>query len=114
MSEWKRPENKIEITGKLVRDSESKATSKGSITMFTIAYNHTKETASFFDVTAFKEYDLRKGQLVTVKGFLKQESWEKDGKKNSRIKIIATSIDTGEQSESRQEPEQQEEPREVF
>lgn len=32
---------------------------------------------------------LTKGKQIAVKGFLKQERWEKDGQKNSRVVIVS-------------------------
>jgi single-strand DNA-binding protein len=51
--------------------------------------------ASFYDVTLFGKPAenagewLRKGYLVWVEGELKQDRWEKDGQKRSKVKIIA-------------------------
>lgn len=73
---------------------------------FSIAVNSSKKNESgkyedvpnFFDVQAYgklaenlKPY-LQKGTQVVIKGSLKQERWEKDGKTNSRIVVNADDI----------------------
>mgnify|MGYP002510894529 CR=1 FL=1 len=35
---------------------------------------------------------LVKGKQVCVRGYLKQDRWEKDGQKQSRLKVIAESV----------------------
>ena len=70
-----------------------------------IAVNRSKKAGdewqnetSFFDVTIWgktaenlKPY-LTKGQRIAVDGYLKQDRWEKDGQKFSRITIVANSV----------------------
>lgn len=38
---------------------------------------------------------LHKGSFVVVTGSLQQETWEKDGKKNSRIRVIVNNVQLG-------------------
>lgn len=40
---------------------------------------------------SLKQY-LVKGKSVAVEGILKQDRWEKDGQKHSRVRIIAESL----------------------
>lgn len=56
------------------------------------------EEVSYFDVTLFgkvaeslKPY-LKKGQQISVAGRLKQDRWEKDGQKNSKVYILADAV----------------------
>ena len=56
------------------------------------------EEANFFDVTIWgkqaenlKPY-LTKGKQIAVDGYLKQDRWEKDGQKFSRVSIVANSV----------------------
>lgn len=70
-----------------------------------IAVNSSKKTqngyedeVSYFDVVLFgkmaeslKTY-LVKGQQIAVSGRLKQDRWEKDGKKNSKVSLIADTV----------------------
>ena len=76
-----------------------------AIANLSIAVNRSKKVGdnwqdetSFFDVTIFgktaenlKPY-LTKGTQIAVDGYLKQDRWEKDGQKFSRIGIIANSV----------------------
>jgi len=91
--------NFLAIDGNLVRDPEARYTSGGMcITSFSLAHNRKrgdKEEVYFFDVTVFgKTAEIvaektRKGASVMVHGFLRQERWEKEGKKGQRVKIVA-------------------------
>jgi single-strand DNA-binding protein len=95
--------NIVSVTGRLVSDVESRISSSGVTVAFgTIAVDHFSKGQKgvyFFDITILgKTADrlmryLRKGQQIGVSGELQQDRWEKDGKKNSKIKILANSID---------------------
>lgn len=96
--------NKTIIAGNLTRDPEIKYLPSGTaVSDISIAVNDKRKNqagewvddVSFIDVTFFgrsaevlAEY-TRKGSNVLVEGRLKQESWEKDGQKRSKVKIIA-------------------------
>ena len=96
--------NRVLITGRLSRDPETKYLPSGTaITNLNIANNRRyqvngewKEEVGFFEVELFgkaaervQDQGLTKGQPVYVEGRLKQESWEKDGKKQSKTRISA-------------------------
>lgn len=56
------------------------------------------DEVSYFDIVIWgktaenlKPY-LKKGTNITIKGSLKQERWEKDGQKNSRVTINAEQV----------------------
>lgn len=56
------------------------------------------DEVSFFDVTIWgktaenlRPY-LTKGKLIGVDGFLKQDRWEKDGQRFSKIRIVAENV----------------------
>lgn len=56
------------------------------------------DEVSFFDVTVWgktaenlKPY-IKKGTQISVQGYLKQDRWEKDGKKMSKVCIIANEV----------------------
>lgn len=38
---------------------------------------------------------LRKGSFVVITGSLQQETWEKDGKKQSRVRVIVNNVQLG-------------------
>lgn len=56
------------------------------------------DEANFFDVTIWgktaenlRPY-LTKGKQIAVEGYLKQDRWEKDGQKQSRVTIVANNV----------------------
>ena len=56
------------------------------------------DDVSYFDVTVWgrtaenlKPY-LTKGKQICVKGYLKQDRWEKDGQKFSKVHVIAEEV----------------------
>lgn len=98
--------NSVTIVGRLTRDAELKYTNSGfAISNIGIAVNRSRkdgdqwvEEANFFDVTllgrraeSLNQY-LQKGTKIAVTGELRQERWEKDGQKRSRVSIQANNI----------------------
>ncbi len=98
--------NTLAIAGRLTRDSELKALPSGTaVCNFSIASNYSvkkndqwQEEVSYFDcvlfgkrASALAEY-LKKGKLVAIAGTLRQERWEKNGEKHSRVKIMVENI----------------------
>ena len=57
-----------------------------------------EDEASFFDVVIWGKTAenlkprLTKGTQITVSGYLKQDRWEKDGQKQSRVQVIADMV----------------------
>ena len=93
--------NKVILIGRLTRDAELKYNTKGTaIADVSFANNRSvkktrqRETeVSYFDASIYgksaenlKPY-LTKGKTIAIAGHLKQDRWEKDGQKFSRIKI---------------------------
>lgn len=111
--------NKLIIIGRLTRDSELSYTNSGfAITKLSIATNRRKKSgdtwedeANFFDVViwgkrgeALNQY-LIKGQQVCIEGELRQERWEKDGVKRSKVSIEANNLQLiGSKSVAQSEP----------
>lgn len=98
--------NHVTIVGRLTRDAEiSYLPSGASMAKISIAVNRSRkngdqwvEEVSYFDSAIFgktaenlKPY-LSKGKQVGLEGHLKQDRWEKDGQKFSRISIIADNV----------------------
>lgn len=93
------------IEGRLTRDPELLYTKKGNaVCKFDIAVNsgfagenQTKEV-SFISVNSWNKVAeccakyLKKGSLIRASGRLKQDSWEKDGKKVSKIYVEAANV----------------------
>lgn len=98
--------NTVNLIGRVTRDTELKYTNSGlAVGSVSIAVNLSEkhgdkweDVASFFEVKAFgKQIEaiaryMTKGQQVGITGKLKQERWEKDGQKQSRVVIIADNI----------------------
>ena len=57
-----------------------------------------EDEVSFFDVTIWGKMaenlkpNLVKGKQICIEGYLKQDRWEKDGKKESRVNITAEKV----------------------
>lgn len=112
--------NSVTLIGRLTRDMELKYLQTGvAVGTMSIAVNRSVkkneqwvDEASFFDVTLFgksaenlRQY-LLKGKQVAVQGSLKQDRWEKDGQKFSRVGIIADAVQLlGGQSQGNAQPQ---------
>ena len=99
--------NNVVIIGRLTRDAELSYLQSGSaVANISIAVNRSVKQgeqwtseANFFDVSLFgkqaetlKQY-LLKGKQIAVQGALKQDRWEKDGQKFSKVRIVANNIE---------------------
>lgn len=98
--------NKTILIGRLTREAESNYTNSGLfVCKFSIAVNYSKKNGdnwekevSFFDVKSLGKRAeglfqyLERGKHVCVEGELRQERWEKDGVKRSRVVINAYNI----------------------
>jgi len=103
MADEKKPriinENSLTFTGRLVKDAESGSTKNGNeYVSFTLAHNHSKDSASFLPFTAWNGIgallkDKKKGDKITVTAYLKQETWKgSDDKTQSAIKGNVTGV----------------------
>jgi single-strand DNA-binding protein len=94
--------NRVILVGNLTRDPELRYIPSGTaVTEIGLAVNERVkrneqwvDEANFFDVTLWgrtaevaNEY-LSKGSSVLIEGRLKYDTWEKDGQKRSKVKII--------------------------
>ena len=90
--------NRIFLTGNCAVEMKLKATQTGlTICEFAIAQNYFRgkeKAVNFFNCTAFgktaeflSQY-ATKGSKLAIIGELRQETWEREGKKESRVKII--------------------------
>ncbi len=99
--------NKVLVTGRLTRDPETKYLPSGqALTNLGLAVNRRfqdkngewRDDTMFIDVETWGKTaercaeTLRKGQPVFVEGRLKQDSWEREGQKQTKIKISADSV----------------------
>ncbi len=95
--------NRVILVGNLTRDPELRYIPSGTaVTEIGLAVNDRRKNASgewveettFVDVTLWgrtaeiaSEY-LSKGSSVLIEGRLKLDTWEKDGKKNSKLRVV--------------------------
>ncbi len=95
--------NRVILLGNVTRDPELKYISTGTaVTEIGLAVNDRRkgpngdwiEETTFVDVTLWgrtaeiaSEY-LSKGAPVLIEGRLKLDTWEKDGKKNSKLRVV--------------------------
>ena len=95
--------NRVILVGNLTRDPELRFTPNNTpVTEVGLAVNDRRKSASgewveettFVDVTLWgrtaevaTEY-LNKGSSVLIEGRLKLDTWEKDGKKNSKLRVV--------------------------
>src|SRR5918996_2919119 len=95
--------NKVLLLGNVTRDPEVRYTPKGSAVCdlgvavnrsYTTDSGEKREETTFVDVTLWgrtaeiaSEY-LSKGAPVLIEGRLKLDTWEKDGKKNSKLRVV--------------------------
>ena len=97
--------NFVMIDGRLTQKPEIQFTKNGKkTTSFSLCYNQVykvdeefKSIPHFFKIVAWekvaeKVQELNKGDAVSVIGSLRYKEWEKDGKKNSLIEILAKEI----------------------
>jgi single-strand DNA-binding protein len=99
--------NRVILMGNLTRDPELRYIQSGmAVTDLGLAVNDRRklpsgewvDEATFVDVTAWgrnaevaSEY-LTKGSPVLIEGRLKMESWEKDGQKRTKLKVVCEQL----------------------
>ena len=92
--------NKILLIGNVVKDPESRSVKGTSVTKFRLAVDdqYKKDSVMYIDVEAwdkqseFCEKWLKKGKGVIVDGRLCMDTWEKDGKKESKFFVKAQDV----------------------
>ena len=98
--------NNLSLVGRITRDSELRYAASGTaICSFSIAVNRSVKKgdnweyqASFIDLSIFNKTAenlnkyLVKGTQVAVTGSLVQDRWEKDGVKQSKLKVSVDHI----------------------
>jgi len=99
--------NKVLVAGNLTRDPELKYIPSGSaVCHFGLAINRKYKTKDgglqddvvFLDIEAWGKTGeavakyLTKGSKALVEGRLKLDSWEKDGVKKSKLKVVAIDV----------------------
>ena len=103
--------NHVVLIGRLTKDLGTDERSFGYVANgqaranVSIAVNRSKKSGdqwtdevNYFDVTIWgktaenlKPY-LTKGKMIAVDGYLKQDRWEKDGQKMSKVSVVANNV----------------------
>lgn len=93
--------NSVVLAGNVVADPESRNTNSGkTVATFRLAVNNpiSEKDVVYIDVDTWEKQAefvgnyVKKGSAVSVIGRLKQDSWEKDGKKMSKILVVAERV----------------------
>ena len=98
--------NHVVLVGRLTRDAELKYTSGGSaVSRLGLAINRRRKVGdqwedepNFFDVVIWGRVAeslnpyLVKGKQIGVQGELRQNRWEQDGQKRSRVEVHAINV----------------------
>jgi len=98
--------NQVILMGNLTRDPELRDTQGGSkVCGFGLAVNRKfrsgdtlKEEVCFVDITAWADLAencakyIKKGSLVFVDGRLSFQSWDDNGKKRSKLEVVAKNV----------------------
>jgi single-strand DNA-binding protein len=98
--------NQVVLVGRVTRDAELRYTGSGAaLCNFSVAVNRRvkkgdqwSDEASFFDLTLWEKQAenlnkyLVKGTQVAVQGELRQDRWEKDGQKFSKVQVFVSSL----------------------
>lgn len=113
--------NRVVISGNLTRDPEMKRTQGGMAIMeLGVAVNDRRKNGqtgewedhpNFVDCVIFGkraesiEHYLHKGTSVVIDGKLRYESWERDGQKRSKLRVIVDDIQfSGKGRQQEEEP----------
>lgn len=103
--------NNVLIDGNLTKDVFIKDLKEGKVAEVSIAVNEgfgENKKVSYFDISFFgkqaqflagefgedkSKKPVGKGDRILVQGRLKQDIWEKDGKKDSKVYIVGNSVE---------------------
>ena len=93
--------NVVTLVGRLTKDIETKKVGDTMVGSFTLAVNKRvkdKDVVNYFDCVVWggvndvlSQY-TKKGTRIGIVGSLQQDRWEKDGQKQSKIKINVSSV----------------------
>ena len=118
----KKVENNFAVTGFIGKDAEIRQFTTASVARFSLAVSRSGKgeegqegtrKSAFLNMEAWRDNDsasfelLKKGQMITVEGYMKPEEWtDSDGKKHNRIIFVATKF-----YELVEKPEQKDKPK---
>ena len=90
----------VTMVGNLARDPESRQAGEYNVTRLVVAVNdgRQKDKVSYVDVEAWGKLGencqkyLTKGRQILADGRIVQDTWEKDGKKQSKLYVKAANV----------------------
>ncbi len=101
--------NELRIDGRMGRDPEIKQTIKGDVVKFSLAVTDRKKVndewvdgeTSWYGVEYWlhdsdDRSKFKTGAYICLRGRLKTDTWERDGQKQTRVKIAMTSVESWE------------------
>ncbi len=87
--------NSLNLMGRFVADPDFKVVNSKELATFTLAVDDRfGGEASFFDCQSWGKTaenianHFQKGKQIAITGRIKQERWEKDGQKRSRVLVV--------------------------
>lgn len=99
----KKIENSFTVTGFIGKDAEIRQFTSASVAKFSLAVGRTetvgkesKRVSAFMAVEVWRKNEsasfelLKKGQMITVRGYFKPEEWSDDKGKRSRMVMVAS------------------------
>lgn len=94
--------NSVTLVGNLTRDPEIRDAGENKVAVLGIAETREgkdgEKTPQFYDVEVWGDLaiyavaSLAKGDLVIAVGHLRYDSYEKDGEKRSKVKVVASHL----------------------
>jgi len=92
--------NTVSVIGRIAQEPTTAQAGDTPVLEFSVAVSagKDKDNASFFDVVIYGAYAttmadiLAKGRQLAITGRLRQEQWETDGQKRSRVRIVADNV----------------------
>ena len=92
--------NEVHLVGRLTKDIELKYTqTKKAVASFSLAVRKNSTEADFINCTAWdKTAELlsrytKKGSTIGINGRLQVDTYERDGRKRSEMKVVANSVE---------------------
>ena len=99
--------NSLELNGKICQQKVFKTSDGGTVTHFALNFYNGKKNGenqyAFIDCKMFSAINIADKSYVTCKGWIASESWEKDGKKYSRLVFKVKDIEIDDKKPSQNE-----------
>lgn len=89
---FQKDENSVHLRGRAGKDAETRMAGTKSVTKFSLATSWSKDKAEWHNIEAWGSEEaagVKKGDRIELWGYLKTNSWEKDGRKNYMTVIVA-------------------------